>query len=80
MTINWQLALPCAVAVSSIIVNGCTTLFADQGQVHVGDSLNIYAPFDNSRDRGRRGDSRRDVSAVRAPATGRGQPLTHTGR
>jgi hypothetical protein len=52
MTINWQLALPCAVAVSSIIVNGCTTLFADQGQVHVGDSLNIYAPFDNSRDRG----------------------------
>jgi hypothetical protein len=41
-----------ALALSFITLNGCAMMHVDQGQLRVGDALNIYAPFDNSRDWG----------------------------
>jgi len=41
-----------ALELSFVVLNGCAMMHADQGQLRVGDALNIYAPFDNSRDWG----------------------------
>lgn len=35
-----------------VALNGCAMMHADDGQLRVGDALNIYAVFDNSRDWG----------------------------
>jgi hypothetical protein len=37
---------------SFVVLNGCAIMHTDEGQLRVGDALNIYAPFDNSRDWG----------------------------
>ena len=37
---------------SFVVLNGCALMHADQRQLRVGGALNIYAPFDNSRDWG----------------------------
>ncbi|MGP0087505.1 MAG: hypothetical protein ACLP0B_28385, partial [Steroidobacteraceae bacterium] len=53
MSINQRTLLRAGVLeLSFIVLNGCTMMHADEGQLRVGDALNIYAPFDNSRDWG----------------------------
>jgi hypothetical protein len=37
---------------ASVVLSGCATMHSDDGQIRVGDALNIYAAFDNSRDWG----------------------------
>jgi hypothetical protein len=37
---------------SFVVLNGCAMTHVDGGQLRVGDALNVYAPFDNSRDWG----------------------------
>ena len=46
------LSLVGVLELSLVVLNGCAMMHVDEGQLRVGDSLNIYAPFDNSRDWG----------------------------
>jgi hypothetical protein len=39
-------------ALSPAVLPGCAVMHADEGQLHVGDSIDVYMPFDNSRDWG----------------------------
>lgn len=41
-----------ALELSFVVLSGCAMMHADEGQLRVGDAINIYAPFDNSRDWG----------------------------
>ncbi len=38
-----------APALSLLVLNGCATMHADDGQLHILDAFTVYAPFDNSR-------------------------------
>lgn len=47
-----RLAYCGAIAAYFLTLNGCATIHGDEGQLHVGNALDIYAPFDNSREWG----------------------------
>jgi hypothetical protein len=47
-----RLLLCAALALSGLDLGGCASMRADGGVLHLGNALNIYAPFDNSRDWG----------------------------
>jgi hypothetical protein len=51
-THQWTLLPAGVLELSFIVLNGCAMMHVGEGQLRVGDSVNIYAPFDNSRDWG----------------------------